>query len=196
MINRAWAIYKDNKSTFYDFRTNQPHGHVVRNSAFLILSVAFACVIQKDANDLLDAVITVQAILIGFSFSVMFFLVQSRNKTETKASSMEESLRLEQVDLLSKELFWNISYFNLTALSSLLFALALMVPNVWGMAAEIVAKQKDLITLARFMDGASFATYYIAKFLFCLLLVESSFTFLRTVGRVNFLFEERMKAAG
>lgn len=196
MINRAWSIYTDNKSTFYDFRTNQPHGHRVRNGVFIALSIALACVIQKEANDLLDAVITVQAILIGFSFSVMFFLVQSRNKTETKMSSMEEGLRQEQIDLLSKELFWNISYFNLTALSSLLFALALMIPNIWGSSAEIVAKQKDLITLARLMEWANFSTYYAAKFLFCLLLIESSFTFLRTVGRVNFLFEERMKATG
>ena len=203
MIQRAWKIYQDNASTFYDYRTNRKQNQWRKKAAIVALATVGATLTPVQSLEVLSATITVQAILIGFSFSVMFFLVQdaaiSRTTTSTSPAdrsrvegelSLEAQLDEEQVRLLSKELFWNISYFNLVAFASLVFALMLMLPNVWanigdsfdGPPAPVAAYFRDLAAVSSFAAQWSFA----------LLMLESGYTFVRTVGRVNFLFEQRM----
>lgn len=153
--------------------------------------------------DVLSATITVQAILIGFSFSVMFFLVQdASDKSSDKSNekfkqpdcnySLEKQLDNEQINLLSKELFWNISYFNVISFLSLVVALAMMLPNIFGNVFRLFSKMNFLnIDWQPFVLAVNISAF-IAQWIFFLLITESAFTFVRTVGRVSFLFEQRM----
>lgn len=149
--------------------------------------------------DVLSATITVQAILIGFSFSVMFFLVQdASDKSNEKFKqpdcnySLEKQLDNEQINLLSKELFWNISYFNVISFLSLVVALAMMLPNIFGNVFKLFSKMNFLnIDWQPFVMTVNISAF-IAQWIFFLLITESAFTFVRTVGRVSFLFEQRM----
>lgn len=201
MINRARKIYVDNASTFYDYRTNRKQSQVPRVTLIVALSAALALVAPVTAPEILSAAITVQAILIGFSFSVMFFLVQDRTSiyqrrpVETQSpseESLEKQLDDEQLALLSKELFWNISYFNLVAFASLLVALSIMIPNIWDRIDNIMANIP--IQNAKNLNFAvpAMISSMIAQWALMVLFIESVYTFIRTVGRVNFLFEQRM----
>lgn len=200
MIRRAWRIYRDNASTFYDYRTNHKQGQGRRVAAIVFLATLVAILTPIVSLDVLSATITVQAILIGFSFSVMFFLVQDASSSRKApvsshgvvSDSLEKQLDEEQIDLLSKELFWNISYFNLVAFLSLLFAVALMLPNVWENIIRIVSLIPYVeLNSDRFLVAARVSAFA-AQWIFALLVIESAFTFVRTVGRVSFLFEQRM----
>ena len=201
MIQRAWAIYRDNASTFYDFRTNDKQSRWMQLFLPPVIAAAAVFLVPIESLDILSATITVQAILIGFSFSVMFFLVQNCSpphreltieSSPSREPSLENQLDEEQVQLLSKELFWNISYFNLVAFASLVAAIFLMMPNIWSGfdrvlpdLVEIGGQKPNYQLLAR-------SSSYIGQWVFALLIIESGYTFVRTVGRVNFLFEQRM----
>lgn len=200
MIERITRIYADNASTFYDYRTNERQSQRARILVIVITAAIFSVLCPISSTEALSAAITVQAILIGFGFSVMFFLVQDTRPPSGDHSgdniSLERELDNEQVELLSKELFWNISYFNMVAFASLIVALSLMIPNVWDRAQVIVDRAPwealevvDLSVPALIFPAA-------AQFLLMLFGLESGFTFVRTVGRVNFLFEQRMGHSG
>lgn len=189
--------------TFYDYRTNRKQSQKFRLLATILLSMFAAILTPVVSIDVLSATITVQAILIGFSFSVMFFLVQdASDKSSDKSNekfkqpdcnySLEKQLDNEQINLLSKELFWNISYFNVISFLSLVVALAMMLPNIFGNVFRLFSKMNFLnIDWQPFVLAVNISAF-IAQWIFFLLITESAFTFVRTVGRVSFLFEQRM----
>lgn len=193
-MERVIVIIRDNYSTFYDYRTDKRDLIWPRIVIFLVTSVALAGLPLSAESDFLGGVITVQAILIGFSFSVMFFLVQLENKKETNENeSIEKRVRSDQLEKLSKEIFWNVSYFNLVALTSLLSALLLLLPNGWTHASAITADVSYIPRIAHcLLSYAGAVSHYAIAGTFFFLLIDSAFTFARTVGRVNFLFEEKM----
>jgi hypothetical protein len=198
------SLIEENNKTFYDYGSNRPtriRGRIVATS---VASAVAATCIDHDFKDFLNGVITVQAILIGFSFSVMFFLMSSTSAPETDqdteeshdnfSSSRESKIRKKRLSKLSKEIFYNVGYFNMSAMACLALALVILLPDhsdtIWKLVSFPANNFKELIL--KIYTPIIYALSIIVRFSFFFLLLESGFTFSRTVGRVNYLFEQKL----
>ncbi len=190
------SIIAENGKTFYEYNSNKPIDIRPRIFATIAASVAFGYYLDRDFKDFLNGVITVQAILIGFSFSVMFFLMSSAaarssgQQPPAGEASLEEQLRREKLDKISREIFHNVAYFNLVAMGCLCAALIILLPNnsdtVWNFLKYLrIAGAKFILTpYSIFLS----VVQPLVRATFLFLLIESAFTFARTTGRVNYLF--------
>ncbi|MNS64714.1 hypothetical protein D3C72_978510 [compost metagenome] len=185
-----------NNATFYDFGSNRR----VRIYPRIIASAGVAGFISVSAQgplkDLLAGVITVQAILIGFGFSVMFFLASGYSDAKkTKKDSIEDEIKEERLSKLSKEIFYNISYFNLIAMISLLMAIFLLLPSAKKAFTAIIslagAANAPALTVA--YDISNAIIYFAIVSFFYFATIESGYTFGRMVGRVGYLFEQKIQ---
>ncbi|MEH6474694.1 MAG: hypothetical protein V7727_03345 [Sneathiella sp.] len=107
-------------------------------------------------------------------------------------TSLEQKNRAEKIDKLAEELFHNVSYFNVISIFVIVVSLSFF---IFG------SKNPDFVA---WLDVDMFSKYepyiqktmpafkYIYVFLFYSLVVESIYTFLRIVGRVIFLFDEKI----
>lgn len=194
MIARLIKIYQDNEATYYDYSTGVRQPTSGRKVSLLILAAIMAACMDKPVDSFVSLIITVQAILIGFSFSVMFFLVGERQKVQEFSGSREERLRKKQLSNLSKEIFWNISYFNVASLIGIAAAICLIIKNpIFLIIHSMNASGFGMQINSQHISLASAATFAFGKFIFAAVLIDSAYSFVRIVGRVNFLFEKRME---
>lgn len=124
---RIYDIIKENNSTFYDYRNNRRISRRVHNVC-ICACATIGCILSKDpSKDFLSAVVAVQAILIGFSFNVLFSLI-SQSKAPVIGTSLEDGLAKNKIEKLATEIFYNVSYFNVISLSCVIAALMLLTP--------------------------------------------------------------------
>lgn len=188
------TILSKNNDTFYDFRTNAPLRVAPRFISFFIISACCALLFGGNSDKFLNGVITVQAILIGFSFSVMFFLLsENMALVPPSGSSIEKGIKTSKLLKLSKEIFYNISYFNIVAIGCLTSALLLLLPNATiHLFAFLQVSGKWACRAHDALYIAGVAVNILILFVFYFLLIESAYTFVRTIGRVNYLFEQKI----
>lgn len=189
------TIVDGNRSSFYDYRTNSPRRTWPLQVLFLACAIICGFLINGDMQNLLNGVITVQSILIGFSFTVMFFLVSKDGDATSGVSGyIEDKLKEKRIKKLSRELFYNISYFNITAIFCVAAAVLLMVPAksdfIWYCVHLVPKVFREWILGAYAYISMPFIA--LAKSFFFFFLFESSFSFVRTSGRVAHLFEEKL----
>ncbi|MFG6602253.1 MULTISPECIES: hypothetical protein [unclassified Sulfitobacter] len=188
-------IVRRNNDTFYDNRSNRRKSVVPRMLSFLAASLIFAWVLGTPSDAAVSAVITVQSILVGFGFSVLFFLVSSEREKELEADSLEDEARRKRLNVLSDELFFNISYYNVTTFLSVLLAL-LFAFNASGLttftnsAFNTFLSQNNSLEIFRPYLGLA---HRLLISVFFFVLIESVFTFYRIVIRVNFFFDQKRK---
>ena len=195
-MNRVIAIIKKNNETFYDYRSNQPVRIRGRIICISIAAFLFAIFVRGELEPFLTGVLTVQAILIGFSFSVLFFLITEKGEPDEREVAIEDQLKKDRLAKLSEELFHNISYFNLCAMASLVLAVLFLLPNISDQVRTVASMFRP-----EFGEAAG-ALYEVGRpigagallFMLGFLVIESGYTFARTVGRVNYLFEQRLSA--
>lgn len=192
--NRIIKIILDNNSTFYNYSSNERISIFKRISIFIIISIFLALVFTKSINDLISNAITVQSILLGFSFSVLFYIASNKEKIKDNYPSIEDKLNHKKMIKLSYEIFSNVSYYNLVAISSLALGLLIIFLNpptendsikfildfftFCGLEKENLFQIKKIILLS-------------LKALFYFFMIESGYTFLRIVGRIQYLFDEK-----
>ncbi|GGB21855.1 hypothetical protein [Allosediminivita pacifica] len=188
-------IVRRNNSTFYDNRSGKKKSVVARTLLFVTLSLISSWVLGTPSDTVVSAVITVQSILVGFGFSVIFFLVSSERENEDGANGIEDRIRRKRLNTLSDELFFNISYYNVVTFFSVTLSLlfAFNIDGVSSFAGGVVA---DLDIQGGVKDNlrqyVEWAHHILIAFLFFVLL-ESVFTFYRIVIRVNFFFDQKRK---
>ncbi len=192
-------IVREHNATYYDYDTNKRQSVLRRYLLVAFASGALVVVFSAISGETLGALLTVQSILIGFSFSVMFFLMSGSVTTSEKTGSIEADLKVEKLNKLSRELFYNVSYFNVVAIFSVFLSLLMLLPD------------PDTGSFLAWTDGQAYLNFWtqaewqetfktiggfltpLLEFLFFASLVESLSTFARTVGRVSFYFERRLK---
>lgn len=193
------SIIKKHNATFYDFDTGDQQPVWGRYIIVSISAVGLVLLFKTISTETLAALLTVQSILIGFSFSVMFFLLSGNLPTGTGNGSIEADLKKDKLTKLSKELFYNVSYFNLAAIISVLLALLMMLPSIDVDTFLQWAKQQVFL---QFWSEKEWKSYLkntgsvltpVLEFLLFASLIESLTTFIRTVGRVSFYFERRLQ---
>lgn len=189
-------IIRNNNATFYDFDTRKRRSQKPRLIATCIIAVVAAILCPKVSDNLLAGFLAVQSILLGFTVNVMFFLLGNREKDTTETGSIEAQLRSERLRDLYHELFYNVSYFNLVAVASIIVATALLLPSPevppyakgwWPVAAYgawLNASSVPVWTAAIWRTVAMFAFYVLA--------IEVIFSIARVIGRTSFYFERKI----
>jgi hypothetical protein len=187
-------IVKKHIETFYDYRTSRRKSVLPRYLILVILSLAITSVFNELVADFYANIITVQSILVGFTFNVMFFLT-SNNRTTIKSNqkAIEVQQKIDKLNLLSEEIFYNVCYFNLVAIISIIIAIILAgIPTYSPTLFVFLDKSIGVEFLERLPHGqySTLAIKGLMGFLyFCV--IESFITFLSTARRVTYLFHSQ-----
>lgn len=185
------SIIANNNATFYNYRTGARGSVWPRIFLFVVASPCLAFLLSEKLTDFINSINTVASILLGFGFSVLFYIASGKDDQSAPDASLEQKNRARRVNALSKELFHNVSYFVMTASAGLAFAVVVIAPEAQS---DWIAKQAlpYLVTLTpRAPDYLWWANLFVRS-VFFFLIMEAGYTFARIVGRVNFLFEEKL----
>jgi len=190
------SIIRNNNATFYDFDTRKRRSQKPRVAVLTALSIALAILCPKVSDNLLAGFLAVQSILLGFTFNVMFFLVGQNKEKITEPQSIEGQLRAERIKTLYHELFYNVSYFNLVAIMSIITATGLLLPTmeVPYFLQHVGFFQSYLHWLSTSTVPTVIGTIFndSLMFVFYLLACEVVFSIARVIGRTSFYFERKM----
>ncbi len=145
----------------------------------LFLSLLYVVVIGGISKDVLNAIITLFSILIGFSYSVMIFLSSSPRDGRFDASDREARLRSERINRIALLLYGNLNVFCISSIF-------LVVLSLLGISTQ----NEELNFLKEFRFGIF---RMIANFFFVWLFLELCEEFFRILTRTNYLFAERIK---
>jgi hypothetical protein len=188
-------IIRRNNETFYDYRSKKGKSPYARFTSFVIIGAVVATFFNDLGDGFLNAVLAVQSILVGFSFSVLFFLVSGSITLNEVEYSREKKYRVERLNTLATELFYNVAYYNTVAIGSVVVALLFLLPNlsIFPSFVSISAVQAIAGSFsADAFDQIVDVTSRLLTFIFVFLFTDSIFTFFRIVRRVNFFFSEKL----
>ncbi|WP_332756849.1 hypothetical protein [Sphingomonas sp. LB2R24] len=148
--------------------------------------------VSEASNDFLAGALSAEAILVGFSFNVLFYLVANRLTKPATYASIEHELRFKRLSKLSDEVFDNVTYFNLVAIGSAVVSLTLLLIGSDGLNANLhkiseFIQSRTSIT-AETLSWSKWIARSFGLAVLIFLLAESIYTFLRAVGRVRFYF--------
>lgn len=185
-------IVRRDAATYYNYDTNNRVGRSKTIAVFATFAVFFGVVVGESSSDFLAGALSAEAILVGFSFNVLFYLVANRLTKPATYASLEHELRFARLSKLSDEVFDNVTYFNLVAIGSAVAALALLLIGSEEFSANL-HKIGDFIESRTRITGEALSwadciARVIGLAVLIFLLAESIYTFLRAVGRVRFYF--------
>lgn len=187
-------ILKKNRETFYNYASGIQTPVLKLNLLKLTLVLILAGFFPLIKNDFYNVIITIYAILIGFSFSILFFLLSINFYDVSSEKILENKEKKRRLNKLLEELFYNVSYFNIVALGLILISLAGYIPN--GVAPWIIDLYNLFVTQTKYhvlCTKSLAALQLILAAAFYGFLVESIYTLLRTVERVFYFFQERLQ---
>lgn len=189
-------IIRNNNATFYDFNTQKRKSQVPRFVCICLIALTVAVVCPSVSDSLLSSVLAVQSILLGFTVNVMFFLLGNREKETGAVQSIEAKLRSKRLQDLYHELFYNVSYFNLISVASIIVATGLLLPTPevpgfmrgfppvdayvsWLQTSSIPTVAGAIVRLG------SMSVFYAIS-------IEVIFSIARVIGRTSFYFERKL----
>src|SRR4051812_45304031 len=191
-MSKIATIIRNNDSTFYNANTDVKVSTRPRLLYTTIMAVVISTLFREQTDDFLTSVVSAQAILVGFSFSVMFYILSSPHKRENEAS-IEAEIRQKKLGQLGTELFYNVSYFNLVSIASVILSLILLAGSGYvGALLPVGAWLSHVGIDEHFIGTANGVLRFGLYVAFYFALVESLYTFVRTVGRVTYYFEKRL----
>ena len=205
MINLKQIITK-NHETYYNYNTRERISQKKRIFLQCVLAIILTLLFGQIKNDLLNSVLTIYSILIGFSFSILFYLLGSNrrdinaiqddasnidSKNKEQAICLEDLNKSEKLQNLTTELFYNVSHFNLVSVLIILFSLIFIIiqsngPLELTFIIELIVKYELADTLKYIFQ----LLRYLFISLFFALLIESIYSFVRIIDRINYLFGE------
>jgi len=189
-------IIRNNNATFYDFNTRKRKSQWPRVVFACLFSLIAAISCPKVSDNLLAGVLAVQSILLGFTVNVMFFLLGNREKETAEGTSIEAKLRSKLLRDLYHELFYNVSYFNLIAVASIIVATGLLLPTpeVPGFLRGLqpVEIYVHWLGTSKVPTVVSVVVRGCAMFAFYAISIEVVFSIARVIGRTSFYFERKM----
>ncbi|WP_431562970.1 hypothetical protein [Sphingopyxis sp.] len=167
-----------------------------RYVAVCLASFVAAIVCPEVSESLLAGVLAVQSILLGFTVNVMFFLLGNREKETLDGTSIEAKVRSKRLRDLYHELFYNVSYFNLIAVASIIVATGLLLPTpeVPGFLRGLspVEAYVQWLGTSKVPAVANGIARGGAMFVFYAISIEVVFSIARVIGRTSFYFERKM----
>ncbi len=192
MINLL-NICRKNRETFYDYSTGELTGVAKKRIVKFLLASGMTLFFFDVDDDFFSTIITIYSILIGFSFSILFFLLSINFENPEEEKILEAKIQKKKLNQLLKELFYNVSYFNLLSLLLIFMALLSFIPS--GASEWINRFQETYIHASKYEISFTHilvSIRYLFLFLFYYLLINSSYSLLRTTERVSYYFQEKM----
>lgn len=188
-------IIENDRLTYYNYANNLPNSLVRYRVVTVALSIFFTAFTINNISYFQETTLKIFPILTGFSFTVLIFLMNQNELDKSQNTSLENKIRIEKINKLHVELFYNISYFIFSSLIFLIVALSISFPSIPSGIAEAYAYFRliNLNTILQFSDLANKLGSFILNFLFFYLLIESSHSFLRIIERVNYFFKKRLE---
>jgi hypothetical protein len=192
------AIINRNIQTYYDFATDKQISIIPSLIVKLSVSFLVSLFIGGINPNFLSATISSYAVLTGFSFSIIFFLISSPKYAHNKNdASLERALRSQKLNKIKEELFYNISYFNISAIFVIIFALllSLLQSHTRYSIPEFVNQidRQNYHSWLIHLNQLKHLFFFVVHLFFYFLVFESLVTLLRVMARVNFYFQERIK---
>lgn len=192
-------IVKKNRATFYNYSTGDKSNILLSYFLKSFIAVFFASLFIIPSNNFLNATLTISAILLGFSFNVLFYLLSS-NKLfiDEEDDSIEIKLKKEKINKLSNELFYNVSYFNIITLLVILTALIFFLFDTGFSYFVLYLSELELIrsllcNLKPYTSYISSTVLWFYRVLFYFLIIESFYSFGRAIGRMSFYFQKKIE---
>lgn len=200
-MSSIYCIYKNNRNTFYDFESGKLLPIRKQYGVKLFFAVILTIIFFQISSGLISAVLTVYAILTGFSFNVILYLIANPNKVDTETASIENELTVTKLKKLRKELVFNVSYFNTISLLIIVISLFYFLIDIRTHEAFMIFLEEDYLKdllksnadkITSFMKFGAF----VYAFLLYSFIIESIHTFTRTIVRVNFYFNKQATLTG
>ncbi|HYW14676.1 MAG TPA: hypothetical protein VE891_00790 [Allosphingosinicella sp.] len=194
------TIISRNALTFYDYATGLRQPLWKRYTILVALAALSAWTFNDKSENLYMSIIAAQSILIGFSFNVMIFLGSNPNIKIPPNASLERKGKIRKLNLLSSELFFNLSYFNLVAIISVVTALLLLASpmaksTVIHVQAFLVETGLDPSNLKEYIGFIVLWVRTALLFTLYYLIIDSLSSFFRIVKRASYYFETKMALA-
>lgn len=197
-------IIQKNRETYYDYSSGRPRSVAGRYVLILILALVFTASFEVSSDKFLSILATSLAILLGFLFSVLFFMVSVRlTLVVADNDSIERELRCEKLKKLGWEIFYNVSYLILVFVGALFFALLRVLITEASDLPKLVIQffsnrfesdqlQAVLLWLIALAEYAK----WLVEFLIVFLTSEALLGFVRLLQRISFYFSERIDLEG
>ena len=188
------SIIAENNATFFDLKKKKRVRIWPRISSFVVASLILALLLTDKLTDFVNSINTVASILLGFGFSVLFYIAGTKAEEIPDNAYLEQKNKLDLINKLSKELFHNVSYFVAAASASLAFGMLVIAPEAQG-AWIPFSSHPYYIQLSGYVTPYTWWINAIIRCVFFFLVIEAGYTFARIVGRVNLLFEKKIDAS-
>ena len=186
-------IVQSNQKTFYDYS----RGEGARVSSFQIykvfFSIVFAFVFSNLGAGFLGIVLSIYAILTGFGFNILFYLINFQKGVDT--TTLEQEVLSKKINKLSTELFYNVAYFNLISVALIILCLlhylfSSLDLNIINSLAGIPIFNKVPEVIPSLLAKMGELLILIYNGLFYYFLIESLFTFVRITSRAFYMFQK------
>lgn len=191
-------LHQLERETFRNARTGQLIPVWPRYLAAFLISIFCASFWTEVDSSTLRSILTVLGVLVGFSFSIMFFLVSNPLKGGGISNRLEHEFRERRLEQLSKEIFINVSYFSFVTLCAIALGVLILLP-IWApfvLALEHFSSVEEptsmTLGLQAFLTWAVWILKISTAILFWFSVLVSALSFQRIVRRVSFFFSERI----
>lgn len=197
MLNGT-EIWRRNAETFRDERTGEHQSLFLRY--FVIVATAFVLGLgfRRASGDMLTGIVAIQSILIGFSYSTMISVATNDGWNTIDDTVRESKILNSRLNCLAKEIFDNLAYYNFVAILSLATCLlAFLLTASTYSSQDISGIVTGLIGYSINMNWLDTLTLLVTTSTMVLLyglLIESLFTFARTVRRTTYFFTKRLQS--
>lgn len=198
MLN-LYDLFKKNAETFYSIHQDGSKSYEnIKIRYFLIFSAALimASISSAFNDNIMMGIITVESIIMGFSFNVMVYIASQDSLKEDVSKYRENRKKAENLNQLSDEIFYNISYFiNISLVCIIISVFWISVKSdstITKMILELFIVISD--TKNNIYIPCAISTFnWIWKLALFATTLESLLVFYRLVRRVTFHFQERKK---
>ncbi len=185
-------LLREHRSTYYEYSSGELRPFWRPKLVQLLVAVTVAFFFHDISDSLLQALLAVYSILIGFSFSVLFHLISQPASTSTETSHHHETeLRKERLVKLHQEIFYNVSFFVICSLIIVASVVAYYVLSGISVRFYAIGAPSEYVCSAFFTLRAVSVFVFTAVLYF--LLLETGFAFTRIVQRVIFYFNQKIE---
>lgn len=198
-MSKIRSIIIENARTFYRYDTGRSKSIWPRYVLILLSALALVSLFHGRTDNFYIGIITAQSILVGFAFNVMIFITANPIILSRAGDSIERRNKIDKLNTLAKEVFFNLAYFNITAIGCVILSLLLLL--VPALSEDIVRDATegslsviglDPLSLAALIEDIYVVVLLVTLFGLYYLLVDSLATFLRVVQRASFYFEKKI----
>lgn len=191
----TWEIVQKNAATFYNFRTGRRQSLLLRYIAISATALVLCIYFGRLHDDLYTGLIAVQSIIVGFAFNLLFYLSANPIVIPDGSDFLEDESKADKLNALSEELFYNISYFNLASVFSIILSLTILLGNAFDVV-RIDYPVHSINVVVTSIEHSFSGMIPVAKraiifATFCFT-IESFATFIRIVKRLTYLFREKI----